>query len=295
MLLKKDQFVENKARPEWGVGKVIDIKNQDRAEVFFQHAGYKIFVRKKNNLTEVDASSIDTTIFDNMNLLSEEDTGTKKLFRDIPSSQEYFLKAYPDGFNGEKYKDRERDYKDEGHALATELLNQKSFDELLQVKDYDEIITRSLKVVNKLNLLFPNEKMALRDGLVQAELKERFALSLYSLLYGTDELAMRFEGWIRTLAAIGADKWTTATYFLFVIFPDKYMFIKPTITQAVADMCAFNIAYTPGLNWNTYSKVLELSNYLRKEIQALEPKDMIDVQSFMWCINQQDDDDLKDL
>ena len=86
------------------------------------------------------------------------------------------------------------------------------------------------------------------------------------------------------------DKWMTATFFLFIVFPDKYMFVKPTITQSVADMCAFDIAYTPTLNWSTYSKVLELSDYLKREIKTLEPKDMIDVQSFMWCINQQEDE-----
>lgn len=291
MLLKQDQFVENKVKQEWGIGKVINIKNQDRAEVFFQHAGYKIFVRKVNNLTPVDDESVNTTIFKNMNTFSEENKSKQNLFRDIPSSQEHFLKAYPDGFSGDKYISREREYKDEGHVLAIALLNQESFDELLQAKNYDEIVIRALKVVNKLNLLFPNEKMALKKGLIEEEAKEKFSLSLYSLLYGTDDLAIRFEGWIRTLQSIGTDKWTTATYFLFVIFPDKYMFIKPTITQTVADMCAFNIAYKPSLNWNTYSKVLELSNYLMKEIQSLEPKDMIDVQSFMWCINQQEDTD----
>ncbi len=289
MILKQDQFVENKAKPEWGIGKVINIKNQDRAEVFFQHAGYKTFVRKINNLSTVDNESVDTTIFENLNTFSEENKSKQNLFRATSSSQEYFLEAYPDGFSGDKYISKEREYKDEGHMLAIELLNQESFNELLQANNYDEIVIRALKVVNKLKLLFPNEKTALKDGLIEAEAKERFSLSLYSLLYSTDDLEMRFKGWISTLQSIGANKWTTATYFLFVISPDKYMYIKPTITQAVADMCAFNIAYKPNLNWKTYSKVLELSSYLKKEIQALEPKDMIDIQSFMWCINEQED------
>jgi len=289
VILKQDQFVGNKAKPEWGIGKVINIKNQDRAEVFFQHAGYKTFVRKVNNLSKFDDENVDTTIFENMNTFSEENRSKQNLFRDTPSLQNHFLEAYPDGFSGDKYISREREYKDEGHILAIELLNQESFNELLEANNYDEIVIRALKVVNKFKLFVPNEKMSLKDGLVEAEAKERFSLSLYNLLYSTDDLEMRFKGWISTLQAIGADKWTTATYFLFVIFPDKYMFIKPTVTQAVADICAFNIAFKPSLNWKTYSKVLELSSYLKKEIQALEPKDMIDVQSFMWCINQKED------
>ena len=125
MLLKKGQFVENKAKPEWGIGKVIDIKSQDRAEIFFQYAGYKIFVRKQNNLTEVAPEKVDSTIFENLHDRSHGAQRDDLIFRDIPSSKEYFLKNYPKGFKGKKYKGRERDYKDEGHFLAIELLNKK--------------------------------------------------------------------------------------------------------------------------------------------------------------------------
>lgn len=288
MLLKKEQFVINEKKPEWGIGKVIDMINQDLAEIFFEHGGYRKFLRKNNPLVEADISNMNTTIFNNINI-DNIDEEKKNLYQDLPSSQDHFLQAYPGGFSGKKYIDREREYKDEGHTLGIELLNQEVFNQLLQNHNYGDITARVLKVVNKLNLLFPNEKMALKDGLKDEKNQEQFAQSLYNLLYGSDVLEIRFEGWIKTLEAIGADKWTTASYFLFVLFPDKYMFVKPTITQAVADMSAFDIAYTPRLNWNTYSKILNLSNYLMKELHKLKPKDMIDVQSFMWCINQQAD------
>ena len=289
MILKKDQYVVNAKMTDWGVGKVIDIINQDRAEVFFEHGGYHTFVRKKNSLTQVDPSEVNTDIFDhiNINALNEE---RKSSYRDIPSLQKYFLQEFPGGFNGDKYHAQERDYKDAGHVLAIELLNQESFKQLLQANNYEEIITRALNVVNKLNLMFPNEKMALKDRLKKETAQEQFAHSLYSLLYGTDDLEGRFQGWIRTLVSIGADKWPTASYFLFIVHPDKYMFIKPTIIQAVADMSSFPIAYTPSLNWNTYNKILKFSEYLKQRIHELEPKDMIDVQSFMWCIMRFDEE-----
>jgi len=34
-----------------------------------------------------------------------------------------------------------------------------------------------------------------------------------------------------------------------------------------------------------YKRILSFSNYLREKIDELKPKDMIDVQSFMWCMN----------
>ncbi len=285
MLLKKDQFVVNPNKPEWGTGKVTEIINQDRAEVFFQYGGYRVMVRKTNPLVLASEEDIDTTIFKN---LSKNDLpgNIQKYFRDIPSSISFFLKEFPGGFDGEKYHEWERDYKDAGHNLALELLNEKDFKELIDKQDYSEIVTRSLKVTNKLNLIFPNEKMALKDGLVTEQAQEMFAHSLYSLLYSNEALDERFESWIRVLESIGADKWTVASYFLFVVHPDTYMFVKPTVTNAVADMSAFDISYTPKLNWNTYNQVLKLSTYMKEELKDLKPKDMIDVQSFMWCINR---------
>ena len=285
MILKKDQYVINEKIPDWGIGKVIDIINKDRAKIFFEYGGYRTFVCKKNSLTEVTHSEVNTDSF--MHINSETMSEEKKiLYTDLLSLQKYFLQEFPGGFSGKKYHDNERDYKDEGHTFAIDMLNQKSFEEDLHAEDYGNIIIRVLKVVNNLNLLFPNEKKVLRDGLKEEENQKLFAQSLYNLLYGTDDFKDRFQEWIRTLAVIGADKWTIASYFLFIVYPEKYMFVKPTITQVAADMNAYPIAYTPGLNWNTYNKILMLSEYLKQNLQKLEPKDMIDVQSFMWCIVQ---------
>jgi len=283
MILKKDQYVINEKIPDWGIGKVIDITNQDRAKIFFEYGGYRTFVRKKNSLTEVIHSEVNANSFMHINsdMMDEE---KKILYKDLLFLQKYFLQEFPDGFNGEKYHDIERDHKDEGHAFAIDILDQKSFEEHLHAEDYGKITIQVLKVVNHLNLLFPNEKKALKDGLKEEENQKLFAQSLYGLLYGTGAFKDRFEEWIGTLAVIGADKWTIASYFLFIVYPEKYMFVKPTITQVAADMNAYPIAYTPNLNWNTYNKILMFSEYLKQNLHKLEPKDMIDVQSFMWCI-----------
>ncbi len=290
MLLKKDQFVFNPKKPEWGTGKVTEIINQDRARVFFQYGGYRVMVRKTNPLVPADTENLNTAIFDNLQENSEPGD-TERHFKDIPSSISFFLQEFPGGFSGEKYHEWERDYKDDGHALAIELLNQKDLEALLSAGDYQEIVSRALKVANKTNLIFPNEKMALKDGLKDDKAQELFSNSLYALLYGEDDLKHRFEGWISMLESIGADKWTIASYYLFLVHPDKYMFVKPTVTQAVANLSAFDISYTPRLNWNTYSKILQLSEYLKQELQELHPKDMIDVQSFMWCILREEEEE----
>ena len=35
-------------------------------------------------------------------------------------------------------------------------------------------------------------------------------------------------------------------------------------------------------NWSTYSALLELAAIVKRDLRELEPRDMIDVQSFLW-------------
>jgi len=141
-----------------------------------------------------------------------------------------------------------------------------------------------LRISNATNLIFPNEKMALKDGLESSSNQQAFATALCNLLYGDDDLKPRFERYADILESIGAAKWTIATYFLFIVYPEEYVFLKPTVTQNAADVSGFAINYRPGLNWLTYASVLAFANYLKTELVGLSPRDMIDVQSFMWCI-----------
>jgi len=194
------------------------------------------------------------------------------------------LEQYPEGFYGEKFNEHEREYKCKAHAIAQELLGRKVFSELLAIEDYTEIVKRALKVVNATNLVYPNERMSLKDGLVEPTAQQGFCDVLFSLLYGEEELEIRFVAFSKFLQNIDAAKWTTATYFLFILHPDKYMFVKPKIIQHLSQLCGFEVNYKPQLNWLTYKSVLRFSEYLLSEISELNPRDMIDVQSFMWCI-----------
>ena len=138
--------------------------------------------------------------------------------------------------------------------------------------------------MNATNLIFPNEKMALRDGLQSDQARRRFAVLLHELLYGTSEEETRFNAWKNFLFDIDAAKWTNATYFQFLAYPDRYIFFKPTVTQDAADVCNFELNYHPELNWLTYRSVQRFAEVLHLEIATLNPRDMIDVQSFIWCI-----------
>jgi hypothetical protein len=267
---KKGDRVSHPTKAGWGLGEVLDDSKGKTVRVFFVGVGEKTLSLQYVQPIKVTGNDAFHPVLENLRI-NKATGGTK--YQSLPQSIQFFLKVFPEGFHGDKFKKHERDYKDKAHALAQELLGKAAFDSLIGNGDFEEIVKRALRVVNATNLVFPNEKMSLKDGLVRAENQNEFSKSLSSLLYSEDNFKERDSA-----------KWTTATYFLFIIQPEKYMFVKPTITQYAAELCGFEINYKPQLNWLTYKSILDFSNYLYSEISELKPRDMIDVQSFMWCI-----------
>ena len=272
--------VRHPARPEWGIGKICAIEGP-KVQVFFVRGGMKNLIPYRVPLTILVPPPTHP-------LLDQIDCGAVvgDAFQSIDQSTKYFLDKYPGGFHGDLYRHEERRHKVEAHQLAETNLSQAKLERLLATGAFEDLCQRAMQVVNKTNLIFPNEKMALRDGLIPAARKEQFAVALHALLHGKDKFELRFRRFAFVLREIGAAKWTVATYFPYLMYPDRYQFIKPTYTKNAARICGFDIKYTPKPSWQTYERMLAFSNYLRSELAVLKPRDNIDVQSFMWAIAQ---------
>jgi len=80
--------------------------------------------------------------------------------------------------------------------------------------------------------------MSLIDGLKNLPVQQKFGQALYDLLFGDDALERRPMSFCRVLVAIGSAKWTVATYFPFIMYPDEYMFLKPIVTSKAAEIFA---------------------------------------------------------
>ena len=272
--------VRHPTRPDWGIGQILDTYSS-KAVVFFVEAGKKTISLRHVPLTILDPPPTHP-------LLDRIDTDAAggPAYRSIGQSVEAFLTNYPGGFYGDRYLREERDYKVVAHDLATTILERGQLRRLLTAREFPEICRRAMQVAGKTNLIFPNEKMALKDGLKLANRQEDFAVALCGLLHGDDELPSRFQRFASVLEDIGAGKWTIATYFPFLLYTDRHQFIKPTYTQNAAAICAFDIEYTPRLGWSAYERMLRFSDYLKSQLAPLRPRDNIDVQSFMWAIAQ---------
>ena len=273
----KNELLINENAPKMGKGVVMEDSDlEQNVRVYFIDLNQeKILSRKYASLKKVENDE-DEQFFNNF------DYNPK--YQSLESSIITFQKKMPGGFSGEKFMNRERDYKQETHLLSQEILSKDSLSELLIEENYKEISKRALTIVNKTNLIFKQEKMALKDGLKTQEAKTKFSVALFDLLYGKDEIKNRFENFVTTLEEIEALKWTIASYFLFIHYPKEHMFVKPTNTQLAAKITGWNIHYETKPNWDTYNHVLELSNYFHKKLSKLSPRDLIDIQSFFWVI-----------
>jgi hypothetical protein len=282
---RKGDRVKHGSKPEWGLGQVLEDSVDGKVRVFFAGlAAERNLLLKLAPLIRVSGKEAQHAGLDNLKIGAS--SKKKQSPKSLDLLKRKFSAKFAGGFAGEEYFQTERKYKVIAHESMTDLLNQETFAQLLSSGDFSDICKRALKVVDKTNLVFLHDTMALKNGLNSTRVQSLFSQSLFQLLYGEIDLESRFTAYVDCLREIGAAKWTIATYHLFIADPRHHMFVKPTVTQQAADVCAFQLNYRSEPNWLTYKSILEFSKYLMNELQDLNPKDMIDIQSFLWCIAQ---------
>jgi len=54
------------------------------------------------------------------------------------------------------------------------------------------------------------------------------------------------------------------------------------VTKLAAEEYGFDFQYRSRPGWDTYSNLLEFAEVVREDLDDLDPRDMIDIQSFLW-------------
>jgi len=200
-----------------------------------------------------------------------------------------FLRFFPRGFVDPKYVAWERGYKEEAHLRWEEELNQKKFHSMLRSERHLEIGQIAARIESKTNLLFSFEKMALRDAIKSETGAKLFSEGLYQLLYGRGSQHSRFEAWVETVGRLPRTKTRVLTHpvvtvFPFIAVPERHIFLKPNVTRRAAEAYGFDFVYDSKPSWQTYSSLLSFAAQIRSDLQELRPRDMIDIQSFIWVL-----------
>jgi hypothetical protein len=200
-----------------------------------------------------------------------------------------FLRHFPDAFHDKSYLELEREYKWETHLRWRGTLGVDEFARLLEQGEFRGIATRAARVeqLSRHSMIFSFEKMALRDAVRSNEGAEAFSRGLFDLLHGIEPISARFERWCAVVASLPRKQtrvltWPLATVFGYIAQPDRHMFLKPMVTRSAASKYGFELNYRSRPSWDTYARLLEFARVIRRDLRDLRPRDMIDLQSFIW-------------
>lgn len=200
-----------------------------------------------------------------------------------------FLRFFPRGFADEKYFAWERGYKWRAHERWNDLLPRPVFRDLLNAGEFADISARAMKSLSGTNLLFSFENMALRDAMRDPRGARSFAEGLYEFLYGRTAMPRRFDNWWSVVASLPKKQSRVFTHPVVTVFgflaqPETHIFFKPMVTRKAAQRYGFDLNYASRPSWEIYRGVLEFGSVVAKGLADLKPRDMIDIQSFIWVI-----------
>ena len=200
-----------------------------------------------------------------------------------------FLRFFPNGFRDAKYIAWERGYKEEAHLQWDQALNKRQFNTMLRSGRHLEIGQIATRIESKTNLLFSFEKMAFRDAVKSDSGAKLFSEGLYHLLYGRGSEQARFDSWVEAVGKLPRTKTRVLTHpvvtvFPFIAVPQQHIFLKPNVTRRAAEAYGFDFQYDSKPSWATYSSLLRFARQIKTDLKDLKPRNMIDIQSFIWVV-----------
>jgi hypothetical protein len=237
--------------------------------------------RKGNEIARVEgaaANEVEANLKAELPRLSND-------FVDMPGAINLFRRAFPGGLCSAFYAWYERDYKAKAAAYVQEVFAEGRLRQLASSRSDAEIAEEAGRCLSKTNLTSRYEQMALKDALRSEDVRERFGHDLVELLYGDTYLGI--DKLSRILKPKGAAKWPVITYWPFLLRPERHMLLKPEIAQLCAHILGYELDYDPVPNARTYRSYLGLVDHIRNGIAVLEPRDNIDVQTFMYVVGKE--------
>ena len=190
-----------------------------------------------------------------------------------------FLHWFAGGFHSPAYLTRERGYKlkaKEGLEKTTPL------EEAATGSGHGEAVLRAYRATS---LLYPIEKTRMQ-ALLRGSDGDEFIRAAARFALGEGKTALRAMETL--LRPHDNAKWTVVTYLPYLWKPDQHIFLKPEVTKDFASRVGHGLAhsYSAELDYGVYEDLLGLADDIRKSVQDLGPRDMIDIQSFIFVVGE---------
>lgn len=288
-------LVDHPKRPTWGPGKVVRVRDH-KVCVFWRDRDKLEAMTLDMTVAKaplVVAASQNDPILDNLPPFDEVKgkmrlPGTHRVTQ--ATARSIFAKLFPEGFSDPEFLKNERDYKVAGHEKWVELLGDNQFQQLLKAGETAELSARLLSIGGSVNLISSYENMALSYALKQEGPAKQYQRALLTLVKKQQPGHADYAKYLDAVSDLprkgkkGARvaTWPIATLLPFVARPDVHMLLRPEVTRKSAESLGFDLMYDAQLNATTYEQLIHLGNLWLDQISDLGPRDLIDVQSFIF-------------
>lgn len=198
-----------------------------------------------------------------------------------------FQKFFPNGFHSDSFCSQERDYK----LAAKERLDTDA--PLMEALDGNGLGEAVLAAYRATNMLSPFEKTRLQD-VFRGPDADAVVQALAQFTVNND--AVSLSRLAAMLKPYESAKWTVVTYLPYLWLPETHMFLKPEVTKDFAARVGHLLTsvYEARLSYEVYECLLDLTDRSEQELADLQPRDRIDIQSFIWVVGayQEDSEDV---
>jgi hypothetical protein len=276
--------------PTWGLG-VVTAEDQSNLSILFESAGRKRLAKSFKGLVEVPDGEVpaDHRLRTPERWPEVERDARRAVAKgELPNRFDGFIKEFiglfPTGLRSQECDSIERTYKVEAGEYARKELRPDLLDSLLEQGNHKDIVARARRCLARTNLAFPNELMKFGD--VPESAHGVVAERLVRLVKAGSNTPAALEELAACLVPHGAAKWTIVSLLPFLLDPTQWPFVKPTAIQRAEAATGIDVEYNSRPSARTYGLIRDLYEQVARELRGRgpewEPRDFIDVQTFLW-------------
>jgi hypothetical protein len=194
-----------------------------------------------------------------------------------------FRTFFPNGFHSPGFDDQERRYK---LAAKAKLDSLAPLAAAATGTGNGETVLAAFRATN---FLYPVEKTRLQ-ALLRGPDADKFVQA--AARFTLDESKQSLSAMEHLLKPHDNAKWTVVTYLSYLWRPDRHMFLKPEVTKDFAARVGHPFAsrYAAQLDIGVYQSLIDLVEKTATALAPLEPRDRIDIQSFIWIVGDYRED-----